>query len=141
MNTSITPTTTTLSPFERLHSMMEDIFPTTSLLRGTWNPAVDIKETDKAYTFMVELPGMNSEDLDVEISGETLVIRGKREENKEESQEGYLRKERYFGTFYRSFRIDGPVQADKVEAKYNKGILEIVVPKTAQSTAQRIKVK
>ncbi|MBN9500347.1 MAG: hypothetical protein BGO01_00525 [Armatimonadetes bacterium 55-13] len=141
MNTSITPTQTTLSPFERLHGMMEDIFPSSSLLRGTWNPAVDIKETDNSYTFLVELPGMNSEDLDVEITGEMLVIRGKREESNEDSKEGYLRKERYFGSFYWSFRIDGPIQADKVEASYNKGILEVVVPKNAQATSQRIQVK
>lgn len=146
MSTSSTtpaPTTpaTTLSPFDRLHGMMEELFPSVTFLRGAWNPAVDIKETDTEYIFIAELPGMNREDFEVELSGDMLSIRGKRDEVKEESKEGYLRKERHYGSFYRSFRIDTPVEADKINAEYNKGVLQIVVPKGETTKAQRIRVK
>lgn len=130
-----------LSPFERLSTMMEDMFPTSTLLTGHWVPAVDIKETDKEFMFMAELPGMNRENLDVDLVGDTLVIRGKREDVKEEKGEGYLRKERHAGTFYRSFRLDAPVKENEIDAEYRDGILKVIVPKAEPVKTARINVK
>jgi len=133
--------TTTLTPIERLSSFMEDMFPVTTPFRGTWNPAVDIKENEREYVIQAELPGMNREDLDVHLTGDMLVIEGKRQEAKEEKAEGYVRRERSFGSFYRSFRLDHKVEPNLIEAEYKDGILTVRVPKLQQPPPQRINVK
>lgn len=131
----------TWTPFERLSNMMEDMFPATANVLGAWAPLVDIKETDKEFVFMAEIPGMNRENFEVELVGDTLVLRGKREEAKEDKGEGWIRKERHYGTFTRSFRLDAPVNPDKIDAQYRDGILQITVPKAAAQKTARITVK
>jgi HSP20 family protein len=133
--------TAPFTPFERLSTLMEDMFPASALVKSVWNPAVDIKETDIEYAFTAELPGMNREDLEVEFVGDTLVIRGKREETKEEKGEGFIRKERHSGSFYRSFRIDTPIKQDAIRAEYKDGLLTVAVPKAEPVKTQRISVK
>lgn len=132
---------TILTPFERLSNFMEDMLPTSTLFRGAWNPVVDIKENEKEYVILAELPGMNREDLDVHVTGDVLVIQGKREEAKEDKREGFIRKERNFGTFYRSFRLESMVKPDHILAEYKDGVLKLVVPKAVQAEPKRITVK
>ena len=132
--------TAPFTPFERLSTLMEDMFPASTMLKTVWNPAVDIKETDTQYTFQAELPGLNREDLDVEFVGDTLVIRGTREETKEEKGEGFIRRERQSGSFYRSFRIDTPINQDEINAEYKDGLLTVTVPKAEPVKTQRISV-
>ena len=131
----------TWTPFERLNTMMEDMFPAGGNLLGNWTPAVDIKENEKEFTFLAEIPGMNREDFEVELVGDTLVLRGKREEAKEEKVEGWIRKERHFGSFMRSFRLDAPVKADQIDAQYRDGMLRITVPKAEPVKTARIAIK
>lgn len=120
---------------------MEDLLPVTTPFRGAWNPAVDIKENDKEYQILAEIPGMNREDLDVHLTGDTLVIKGKREESKVDKAEGYVRRERSFGTFYRSFRLEEMVKVDQIKAEYKDGLLRVTVPKVQQPAPQRIAVQ
>jgi HSP20 family protein len=131
----------TWTPFERLGSMMEDMFPTATNMLGNWAPLVDIKENDKELIFLAEIPGMNRENFEVELVGDTLVIRGKREEAKEEKGEGWIRKERHAGTFMRSFRLDTPVMPDKIDAQYRDGILQITIPKAEPVKTAKIAIK
>lgn len=138
MNTLLTPSST-LAPLERLSTLFEDVFPNTNLLRGMWNPLVDIKETDKELVFLVELPGMNREDLEVEVVGEMLTIRGKREEVKEE-KDGYIRRERYQGSFCRSFRLDKPILENEISATYKDGVLTVRAPKAQPVKTQKVTV-
>jgi HSP20 family protein len=139
MNTLLSPIST-LTPFERLNTLMEDMLPNVPYFRGVWNPLVDIKETDKEFVFLAELPGMNREDLEVELAGDLLIIRGKREEVKEE-RNGYIRKERYFGTFHRSFRLDAPVIEKDLNAVYKDGVLTVRVPKAEPVKTQRVAIQ
>lgn len=128
-----------LTPLERLGSLMEDMLPSVPYLRGSWNPAVDIKETDEDFQFIVEAPGVNRENMEVELSGDVLVIRGKREEVKEE-KDGFIRRERFQGAFYRSFRLDAPVKEHEIHASYADGILTVRVPKAEPVKTQRVRI-
>jgi HSP20 family protein len=140
MNTLLAPSST-LSAFERLSAFMEDMLPTVPYGRTAWNPLVDIKETDKDFLFVVDAPGMNRENLEVELAGDVLVIRGKREEEANEEKDGFIRKERHIGRFYRSFRLDAPVKEKNIFAEYKDGILTVTVPKAEPIKTQRVSVK
>lgn len=133
-------TPTPLQPAERFSSLLEDLF---DLPKHTphWMPAVDIKDTDTEYRFHVEVPGMNKEDLEIEIVGDLLVIKGKREDFNEQKTDQYVRRERKFGRFQRSFKLEYPVDAEQVIAEYAKGVLTVVVPKAKKVEAQRIPVR
>lgn len=132
---------TNVSPFERLNSLMEELWPSTSIARGVWNPAVDIREENDRIVFVADLPGLNREDLDVQLIGDTLVIQGKRESDKEEKKEGYLRRERSFGSFYRSFKLDYPASTDQVKAEYKNGLLTVTIQKAEPTKTQRVSVQ
>lgn len=141
MSTTLLPTTP-VSPFERLNQMMEDLFPATPhLTPRTWFPPVDIKETDKELTFLAEIPGMIRENIEVEMVGDTLILKGKKEEEKVEEKEGWVRKERSHGSFQRSFRIDVPVKPEDVTAEYRDGLLKVVLPKLEVAKPQKISIK
>jgi HSP20 family protein len=123
-----------------LGKIMDEVFGDSSELRSGWMPAVDIKETQTEITFFVEIPGVSQEDLDVELVGEVLTIRGKRESKSEESRENFVRVERNYGTFQRSFTIGVPVKADQISATYTDGVLSVVVPKADEVQPRRISI-
>lgn len=106
----------------------------------TWAPVVDILETPTDLVVRAELPGLKREDIDVEVTSESLAIRGERKFDVE-ARDQYLRVERPYGPFQRSFSIGVPVQPDKVKATYKDGILEIVVPKAEEVTPKKIEIK
>ena len=105
-----------------------------------WAPDVDIKETDKEIQVKADLPGMKLEDIDVSVDGDQLVIQGERKEEKEEKDKGYVRVERNYGSFYRSFNIGVPVKADEIKATYKDGVLEITLPKAEAKKAKKIAI-
>mgnify|MGYP005838469767 CR=1 FL=1 len=106
----------------------------------TWAPVVDIAETDNDLVVRAELPGMKREDIDVEVTGESLTIRGERKFD-EDAKDQYIRVERPYGPFQRSFTIGVPVQADKVKAAYRDGILEVTIPKAEEVKPKKIEIK
>lgn len=136
--TNLTPTP--LFPTERFNSLLEDLFDLPKH-PSNWIPAVDIRETEKEYRFLIETPGMNKEDLDIEVMGDMLTIKGKREDIVEEKSDQFIRRERKFGRFARSFKLDNPVKAEDVLADYTHGVLTVTVPKAAIKEAQRVPVK
>jgi len=105
-----------------------------------WAPVVDILESDNDLIVRAELPGVKRDDIDVQVTSESLTIRGERKFD-EESKDKYLRVERAYGPFSRSFSIGVPVQADKVKASYRDGVLEIVVPKAEEVKPKKIEIK
>ena len=105
----------------------------------TWAPVVDILETPGDLVVRAEIPGMSREAIDIEVTAESLTIRGERKFDSE-SKDQYIRVERPYGPFQRSFSIGVPVQADKVKATYKDGLLEIVVPKAQEVKPKKIKV-
>jgi HSP20 family protein len=105
-----------------------------------WAPDVDIKETDKEVVLKADLPGMKMEDIDVSADEDQLVIKGERKEEKEEKEKGYIRVERSYGSFYRSFNIGVPVKSDQIKATYKDGVLEINLPKAEARKPKKIAI-
>ena len=106
-------------------------------------PAVDVVEKDNAYEISAELPGMDEKDIEVTVSNGIVTVKGEKKETKEEKQKDYYVSERHFGSFARSFRVPEDVDTNKIEAKFEKGVLAVTLPKTAaaQNPEQKIAIK
>ena len=104
-------------------------------------PAVDIREEKDKYIMEVELPGLTEKDVEVKVEGNVLTISSKKEETKEESKKGYIRKERKTFSFTRSFTLPEKTDVDKITAQFKNGILNIVIPKAPESQPKYIEVK
>jgi HSP20 family protein len=104
-------------------------------------PAVDIAETDKGFRITAELPGMKKEDVEVSVSQGLLTIKGEKREEREEKEKGYYLSERRFGAFQRSFRLPNQADADRIEAKFDNGVLTLTVPKSADALKSEKKIK
>ena len=109
-------------------------------VRNEWLPPVDIRETDEAYEFHMEVPGMKPEDLDVELHNGVLSIRGSREEKSETKEKGVVRTERRTGSFARQFRVPVEVPADSLNAQVTDGVLSIQVPKGHAEGTKKIPI-
>jgi len=111
--------------------------------RGELTPRIDETEDEKAFHVKVELPGMDHDDVDISLSGGVLTIRGEKKREEEEKGKDYYRSERSFGSFRRSLPIPVDVDESKIEAKFDKGILLIELPKTreAQEKVKHIDIK
>jgi len=106
-------------------------------------PAVDVTQTDKGYEITAELPGMEEKDVEVKLSNGILTIKGEKRDDKEEKQKGYYMRERSFGSFERSFQVPEDVDTNKVSASFKKGVLTIMLPKSAevQKAEKKIEIK
>lgn len=106
-----------------------------------WMPALDVTETKDAYQIDVEVPGLRPEDINVTVDQGMLTVQGERRSEEEKSDRAYHRVERHYGAFRRSISLPRDVDASKVKANYDNGVLRLMVPKTAGSQAKRIEVK
>ena len=97
-----------------------------------WSPVVDVAENENEIVLRAELPGMKQEDIDIELTGDTLSIRGERKFESEERKDNYVRVERSYGSFQRSFTLPDNIDEEGVSAQFNDGILDVTVPKTEQ---------
>ena len=142
INTSLTSMPT--RSFDRMNQFMDEIFGNRYDLSPwaayTWNPPVDIKETEKEYMFIAELPGLRLEDVHVELSNDILSISGSREYTNEDKKDNYIRRERYYGEFKRSFKMDTHVRPDAINANFKDGMLTVIVPKIESVKPTKIKV-
>jgi len=123
--------------FDRFNTMMEELFGDANGMTN-WMPAVDVKETDKEVLFLCELPGLEEKDIEIEVVGDKLTVSGKREFKNEETREDYVRIERRYGTFLRTFTLDAPVKPDDVKAEFKDGVLMIAVPKAPVMKRQKV---
>lgn len=114
-------------------------------MQAGWSvaPAMDMVEKDKEYEITAELPGIDEDHVDVKVSNRILTIKGDKKEVKEEKRKDYFLSERRFGSFQRSFRLPDGVDADGIEAHFEKGVLTVRLPKSAeaQKTEKKIAVK
>ncbi len=111
--------------------------------RFSATPAIDIVENDKAYRVNVELPAINSEDVDISINENYLTIKGEKKEEKEEHNGNtVVRSERYYGSYQRTISLPQNVDTDKAKASFEKGVLTIEIPKKieAQSKSRKLKI-
>ncbi len=104
-------------------------------------PTVNVKETDNALEVTAEVPGLKPEEIEVNLTGNILTLKGEKKEEKEESKGSYHLVERRFGSFQRSFRLPMDLDRAKVQAKHKDGVLTITLPKAAKETSTAIKVE
>jgi HSP20 family protein len=103
-------------------------------------PATDIVESDTHYILRADLPGVAEEDLKVQLDGDVLTISGERRSQSEQRHGGYVRYERSTGSFRRSVRLPEGVDADAIEANFDRGVLEVTVPKPERVTPRSIAI-
>ncbi len=125
---------------DRFSQMMDELFGGGDALSTPWTPVVDVKESATQLTFVVELPGLAKEDVDVEVLGDMLTISGRRELKAEERREEFVRIERSYGSFKRSFRFDIPVQPEDAVARFEGGVLTVVVPKVKAVAPRKVAI-
>ena len=106
-----------------------------------WQPVVDIEETPEAYLVRAELPGMRLEDIKITVADNALSIRGEKRREEEKKGTTYHRVERVYGSFERSFSLSHAVAADKIEATYRDGVLDVSIPKAEEAKAREIQIK
>jgi HSP20 family protein len=105
-----------------------------------WCPAVDICENENALVLSADIPGVKMEDIEIKIEQGTLTLSGSREFKKQDEKGGYHRLERSYGSFHRAFSLPDTVEADKVEASFDNGVLTITLPKKELAKPRTIKV-
>jgi len=103
-------------------------------------PPVDVYEDEHNVTLKIEVPGIDEKDIDVRIENNVLTVHGERKFEKEEKEENFRRVERQYGSFIRTFTLPTTVDAEKVSAHYDKGILKVALPKKAEAKPKQIKV-
>jgi HSP20 family protein len=106
----------------------------------TWAPVVDIYETPNELVVKADLPDVNEKDIDVHVENNLLTIRGERKFEKSVSEESYLRVERTYGAFSRSFSLPNTVNAEAIGAEYKNGVLTVNLPKREESKPRQVKV-
>jgi len=110
------------------------------LATADWAPSVDITETDTAYLIKGEIPGVNKEDVKVNIENGLLTMSGERRQEKEEKDKKFHRIERSYGSFMRSFRLPDNIDESAVKAEFKDGMLNVTLPKTTQPRNRAISV-
>jgi HSP20 family protein len=105
-----------------------------------WIPAVDIFENVDEILIKTELPGMDMKDIEVKVEDHTLTLKGERHLEEEAKRENYHRVERVYGTFHRSFSLPSFVDAEKIRASYDLGILIVALPKKEETRPRNIKI-
>jgi HSP20 family protein len=106
-----------------------------------WAPALDISERKDAYLVTVELPGVDADDLEITLEDGLLTIQGERQFAHDSSEQQFHRVERRYGAFRRSITLPAQVQAEQIEASFENGVLQIVVPKMEEAKPKRIQVR
>src|SRR5213080_2599529 len=105
-----------------------------------WAPAVDIYETENELAVKADLPDVNPKDLDIRVENNILTIRGERKFEKKVNEENYLRVERSYGSFARSFTLANTVNTEAIKADYQNGVLTLSIPKKEEAKPKQIKV-
>ncbi len=139
---------TKFDPFRNLLNFQEQfnrVFDDTFRFRGesaltAWAPAVDIYETENELVLKADLPDINEKDLDIRLENNTLTIQGERKFEKQVSEDNYLRVERAYGSFSRSFALPSSVNPDQIHAEYQNGVLTVRMPKREESKPKQIKL-
>jgi len=108
---------------------------------GAWAPMLDVSETKDAMIVTAELPGVEAEDIGLELTDDVLTLKGEKEKTTEEKEERYHRVERRYGTFLRSMRLPMAVDGSKITATFKNGVLVVTLPKTPASRGTKIPVK
>ncbi len=140
-------------PFRDLLALQDQLFRTfDSAYRGgrsedhlpaaaaTWQPLVDVFEDAEGITLKVELPEVDAKDVEIQVEGNSLTLKGERKLEKEDKREGYHRIERTYGAFSRTFTLPNTVDVEHITAESKDGVLRVFLPKKAETKPRQIKV-
>ncbi len=105
-----------------------------------WMPAMDLVETEDHFVLRADLPGMSEDDVKIEFEDGTLTVSGERKAEHESKNEGYYRVERAFGSFSRALTLPDGVDADSIDASFDRGVLEVNIPKPEERKPRRIEI-
>jgi HSP20 family protein len=104
-------------------------------------PAADVSETDAAYLVKLDVPGVETKDIEVSVSDDALTVRAESAGEREEQRESFHVSERHRGTWQRSFRLPAEADADRIEARHANGVLELVLPKSEAARSRQRKIE
>jgi HSP20 family protein len=107
---------------------------------STWAPPVDIYETEHELVVKADLPDINPQDLDIRVENNILTIRGERKFEKKVEEKNYMRVERSYGSFSRSFALANSVNTEAIKADHKNGVLTLTIPKREEAKPKQIKV-
>jgi HSP20 family protein len=156
MTTSLVPNRATRAmkswfgrdPFRDLHAEMDNMLSQFAErwndaggLTETWNPSLDLSETNTDVQITMDAPGMKPEEIDIEVTGDTLRIHGEHKEEHEEKGRTFHRIERRAGSFSRFVELPCAVKEDKVAAEYKDGVLRVTLPKSEAAKTHKVAVK
>src|SRR3954452_4109968 len=106
-----------------------------------WLPPMDLVETDDHFVLRADLPGLSEEDVSIELEDSVLTVAGERQAEHEDKREGFCRLERSFGQFRRSLTLPEGVDADGITAAFDKGVLEVRIPKPEETKPRKVAIK
>ena len=136
-----------LAPFGRqMNSLFDDFFG--DLFDGVqtasdraWNPKADIFEEDDRFVVQAELPGVEKDNISIDVDGRVLTIKGERSGENEVKEKNYYRRECSYGTFQRSFTLPDETDSEKIKAEYKDGVLKLNIPKPETRQPKKISVQ
>ena len=136
----------TWSPFRdmatfhnRIYQFLDDAFaPSQSLIE--WHPVVDIYDNEANVVIQADLPGLRKEDINIDVAGRVLTIKGERVVSNDTKIENYYRRERSHGKFQRSFTLPEDLELDQITAEFKDGVLKVTVPKPQEVKPKQIRV-
>jgi len=110
------------------------------MISSNWAPAVDIYETANELVLTAEVPGIEEKDIEIKVEDNTLSLKGERKFEKETKEENFHRIERSYGSFFRAFSLPNSIDADKIQAEHENGVLRIVMPKRQELKPKTVKI-
>jgi HSP20 family protein len=127
-------------PINRLFNNLFDTPTVTSAPVRRFAPATDLIESDTHYILRADLPGLSEDDVNIEFEGNVLSVSGERKSEHEHRGQGYYRVERSYGSFRRSLRLPEGVDGEAIKANFDKGVLEITVPKPEAAKPHKVQI-
>jgi len=128
---------------ERMNRLLESVLRKGDFEKeaASWNPAVDLREDREGFHLTAELPGVRREDLRIRLEGSVLTLEGERPMDENTRDADHLRVERSYGPFTRSFHLPSAVDERRTTARFSLGVLEVLLPRSADSRTRSIKVE
>jgi HSP20 family protein len=138
----------TFSPWTEIAGLrreMDEMLNSVNSWRGTgdmpWTPPVNVREDAENIVVDVELPGIDPSQVDIAVEGQVLTITGEKRDERQEERESYRLVERRYGRFERSFTIPRGVDPDRIEARFDRGVLHLTLPKPEEARPRRIRIR
>ena len=108
---------------------------------AAWTPRVDVYETEQNYVLTADLPGLKKEEINIDLNDNTLTLKGEKKFEEKVEKDNYVRLERTYGSFARSFTLSDDVNPDSITANYKDGVLEVTLPKKEEAKPKEYKVE